>query len=86
MPLALIGILHGKLDELGHLLEPGVARQANDVMHVGTLAVVQDALAAKARVAPKHDLYPWPCLAQSGDQQLQYGCSMLAPSMRLGRR
>jgi hypothetical protein len=47
---ALERILHGNLHEFGDRLQARVVRQANDVVHIGALAVVDDALAAKTRV------------------------------------
>ena len=43
-----VGILHVEFKEFGDLLQPGVACQSHDEAHIGALAVVQDALAAKA--------------------------------------
>ena len=61
-------ILHVKLHELGNLLQPRIARQANDVMHASALAVVQDALSAKARVTSKDNAHARPLLTQAFDQ------------------
>ena len=55
-------ILHRQLHEFGSSL------QGDDVVHVGAFAIVNDALTAKARVAPKHDAYLgllWRCPVRS---------------------
>ncbi len=64
-PAALEGILHCEFEEFGDLLESGVARQPDDVVHIGTFAVVQDELTAKARIATEDDTYLGPLLAQA---------------------
>ena len=48
-------------------------------VHAGALAPVQDALAAKARVATEHDANVRPDLAQPLDQQFQDGSRMARP-------
>ena len=52
---------------------------ARSVVHPGTLAVVEDALVAKARVTPKHDAHLRPGLAQPAHQQFQNRRSMPGP-------
>ena len=69
----------GQLHEFGDGLQPWVARQADDVVHIGTFAVVDDALTAKARVTAKHDAHLGPLLAQPLDQQFQNGRAVLGP-------
>jgi hypothetical protein len=61
-------LLHGQFHEFGDALQARVARQANDVIHIGTFAEVDDALAAKATVTPKYDAHLGPMLAQPLDQ------------------
>ena len=51
----LILILEGQLRVLDLRLQPRVACQADDAVHARALAIVDDALAAKARVAAEDD-------------------------------
>ena len=48
-------------------------------MHTGSLAPVEDALAAKARIAPEDDAHIGPGLALAARQQLQDGAGVVRP-------
>src|SRR5665213_248609 len=70
-PGLLVRVLHRQLRIFDLALQPSVACKTHDVVHARALAIVDDALAAKSRVAAEDDAHLGPCLAQPRDQQLQ---------------
>jgi hypothetical protein len=67
----LVLVLECELRVLDLRLQACVARQPDDVVHARALAPVDDALAAKARVASEDKAHVGPHLTQPRDQQLQ---------------